>query len=307
MSALLPDHSARVARARLALEGLSLGDAFGERFFGEPEHVAAAIAARSVPRSPWNYTDDTVMALSVFEVLERRGCIDQDTLARAFGAKYFADPLRGYGAGAHLVLQAIGRGGDWRHASRASFGGVGSFGNGGAMRVAPVGAYFADDLQRCASEAARCAEVTHAHLEGRAGAIAVAIATACCASGRVAPGEIFAAVLAHTPQGDTRRGIEAARDVTSTAGVKSAADLLGNGSAVTAQDTVPLVIWSIARQPRDFVEAMWTTVSALGDRDTTCAMVGGAVALTEHGGTIPAAWLRAREPLSTFAKLGVED
>ena len=70
---------------------------------------------------------------------------------------------------------------------------------------------------------------------------------------------------------------------------------------------MPLVIWCIARQPRDFVEALWTTVSALGDRDTTCAMVGGAVALTERGGTIPAAWLRAREPLSRFAKLGVAD
>ena len=114
-------------------------------------------------------------------------------------------------------------------------------------------------------------------------------------------------MLAHTPQGETRRGIEAARDIASTAAVKSAVDLLGNGSEVTAQDTVPLVIWCIARQPRDFVEALWTTVSALGDRDTTCAMVGGAVALTERGGTIPAAWLRAREPLSRFAKLGVAD
>lgn len=69
MSARPPDHATRIARARLSLDGLSLGDAFGERFFGDPDRVADAIAARSLPRGPWGYTDDTVMALAVFEVL----------------------------------------------------------------------------------------------------------------------------------------------------------------------------------------------------------------------------------------------
>lgn len=305
MNELPHDHAARTARARLSLDGLSLGDAFGERFFGAPDRVLEALATRTVPRRPWGYTDDTVMALAVFEVLERYGRIDQDALARAFGAKYLTDPNRGYGAGAHRVLHAVGRGADWRHAGRASFGGIGSFGNGGAMRVAPVGAYFADDLERCAREATLSAEITHAHAEGQAGAIAVAIAAACCASRRIAHADIFDAVLDHTPEGETRRGIEAARAIASGAAVKTAADFLGNGSEVTAQDTVPLVIWCIARHPRDFVEAMWTTVSALGDRDTTCAMVGGAVALTDEGRSIPADWLSAREPLSTLASIGV--
>jgi hypothetical protein len=42
---------------------------------------------------------------------------------------------------------------------------------------------------------------------------------------------------------------------------------------------------------------MWTTVAGLGDRDTTCAIVGGIVALSAAPATIPSTWVAAREPL----------
>ena len=51
-----------VERAWLSLDGLSVGDTFGERFFGPPEEVTKRIAARTLPPSPWSYTDDTEMA-----------------------------------------------------------------------------------------------------------------------------------------------------------------------------------------------------------------------------------------------------
>jgi hypothetical protein len=38
-------------------------------------------------------------------------------------------------------------------------------------------------------------------------------------------------------------------------------------------------------------------VSALGDRDTTCAIVGGMVALHAGVDSIPREWLACREPL----------
>ena len=46
------------------------------------------------------------------------------------------------------------------------------------MRAAPLGGYFADDLDRVVEHARRSAEVTHAHPEGIAGATAVAVAAA---------------------------------------------------------------------------------------------------------------------------------
>lgn len=46
------------------------------------------------------------------------------------------------------------------------------------MRVAPVGAFFADDMDLVVSQARASAEVTHAHNEAIVGAIAVAVAAA---------------------------------------------------------------------------------------------------------------------------------
>jgi hypothetical protein len=54
-----------LGRARLSLDGLSVGDAFGERFFGPPGEVLKRISRRELPDAPWTYTDDTEMALSI--------------------------------------------------------------------------------------------------------------------------------------------------------------------------------------------------------------------------------------------------
>ena len=94
-----------------ALEGLSVGDAFGERFFGPPERWMSWIQAREVGApEPWRWTDDTVMALACVEFLEEHGAIDPGALARAFAARYVQrEPWRGvYGGGAHRLLHQFG-------------------------------------------------------------------------------------------------------------------------------------------------------------------------------------------------------
>ncbi len=73
--------------------------------------------------------------------------------------------------------------------------------------------------------------------------------------------------------------------------------VVGNGENVTAQDTVPLCLWCAAKHLDFYDEALWLTVSALGDRDTTCAIVGGIVAMRGGLEGIPGAWRQAREPL----------
>src|SRR5262249_24865105 len=171
------NHAQRLARALESLDGLSLGDAFCAQFF-RGNIYERHFAARTAPAGPWSYTDDTEMALGILEVLARHGGIDQYDLADTFARRYIADMYRGYGPAAHGILQAIHDGTPWKNVSHAAFHGTGSMGNGGAMRVAPLGAYFADDLDRAAREADLSAEVTHAHPEGRAGAVAVAVATA---------------------------------------------------------------------------------------------------------------------------------
>jgi ADP-ribosylglycohydrolase len=297
-----PDHATRLERALLSLDGLSVGDAFGQRFFYAPS-VESLIDERAVPAPPWPYTDDTEMALGIVEVLRRWGHIEQDDLAGVFARRYRVNPHRGYGATAHDVLQAIGAGDPWQLASGSVFGGMGSMGNGAAMRVAPLGAYWADGYATVVEQARLSAEVTHAHAEGKAGAIAVAVAAAW--AGRRGNGEahgsgrvLLEVVLEHTPSGETRRGLEHALSLPFDLSVPTAASLLGNGSRVTAPDTVPFALWCAARHIDHYEEALWETVSGLGDRDTTCAIVGGIVVLAAGRPAIPPDWLAAREALA---------
>lgn len=283
------------ARTRVALTGLSVGDAFGEQFFGAPQDVASRLERRELRPGPWRWTDDTAMALSVAQVLAERGTVDQDRLAALFADRYRSDPARGYGGGAHGLLGDISAGASWRVVAPAMFDGQGSHGNGAAMRVAPLGGFFAGDVERCAAEAAKSAAVTHAHPEAVAGAIAVAVAAAVAAhEGPAAHAHLIDSALAMTPPGAVRTGLERAGDLDVASG-REAAAVLGSGAQVSAADTVPFVLWCAARWLGDFEAAMWGTVDGLGDRDTTCAMVGGIVALAT--GSVPAPFLASREPL----------
>jgi ADP-ribosylglycohydrolase len=295
-----PDPRGRLARALRSLEGLSVGDAFGDRFFTSPHLVEHLIEQRALPAGIWPFTDDTVMTLSIVDVLAGQGAIECDLLAALFGARYRFDPARGYGGTAHGILTRIAAGEPWAEVAGEVFGGTGSMGNGGAMRAAPIGGYFFDDFYQAADSAGLSASVTHAHPEGQAGAIAVAVAAAWVACGGAEPAEMFAAVLDHTPDGETRAGIELAARLPLSFDVRTAVSALGNGTRVISQDTVPLALWCAARHLGSYEEALWTTVSALGDRDTTCAIVGGIVALGA-GVEIPPAWLAAREPLDAMS------
>src|SRR5688572_19873953 len=176
MSNQPPNAAERLNRVAIVLDGLSVGDAIGEQFF----HLNRfdLVTRRVVPDPFWCYTDDTEMALAIAQVIQSRGHIDQDELAAEFARRYRRNPRRGYGATAHQILMAISSGRPWRVAAKVAFDGEGSMGNGAAMRVAPIGAYFADDPPDVVAQAARSAEVTHAHSEGIAGAIAVALAVA---------------------------------------------------------------------------------------------------------------------------------
>ncbi len=288
-----------IERAMVALERLSVGDAFGETFFGPVRTALQRIEARALRDGPWPYTDDTEMAVSIVGVLRDFQSINQDELARRFAENM--SPHRGYGAGAYKLLSQVDYEDNWAQLSRGAFQGKGSFGNGSAMRVAPVGAYFADDLAKVAHQARMSAELTHVHAEGIAGAIAAAVATALLThrSGKKEPAgrRLLEEVRDHTPKGYTRDGLVEALGLPGDVSLVDAVRALGNGARVTAPDTVPLCVWVASRRSHNYEEAMWETVNALGDRDTTCAIVGGMVVMQTGVQAIPSAWSAAREPI----------
>ncbi|MCS7338514.1 MAG: ADP-ribosylglycohydrolase family protein [Verrucomicrobiae bacterium] len=296
------DQSERLARTLLSLHGLAIGDGIGEMMFSRPDKAHRMILENDLPAGPWWHTDDTEMAIAIVEVLRLLGSVNQDALARQFAWRYERDPDRGYGTGARHLLRMMTQGADWRVTSREAFGGQGSMGNGSAMRVAPLGAWFADDLDRAEAEARASAEITHMHPEGIAGAVAVAIAAAMAwrlreSRSPTARAELIAEAYKHTPESETRQRIARALQLELAESAEVAARSLGNGSSITCPDTVPFAIWSAAKHLYNYREAIAATASVGGDVDTNCAIVGGIVALACGWEGTPSDWLERMEPL----------
>ena len=108
---------------------------------------------------------------------------------------------------------------------------------------------------------------------------------------------LFDVVLAHTPAGDVRKGIEHAAILPFDLSVEAVIKLVGNGLKIICQDTVPFCLWAAARHLDDYRAAMLTTIRARGDIDTNAAIVGGIVGLAVGVGGIPADWRADREDL----------
>ncbi|MDX2563161.1 ADP-ribosylglycohydrolase family protein [Streptomyces sp. TX20-6-3] len=292
------------AAALDSLHGLAFGDAFGDRWFGILRREGpAALEARTPPPEPlWRWSDDTAQALVlVRELADGGGVVERDRLARGLAAAYAADTHRGYGASMHDVLRRIGAGEPWREVVAGQFGGQGSWGNGAAMRVAPLGAWHAADLDVVAEQAARQSTVSHHHPEAVAGAVAVALAAALATRGRGGPAparpEFLRAVAARLPDSDVRSGVRIAARLPERSSVRHAAEVLGSGYRMSGPDTVPYALWCAAGHLDDLHEGLWFTVAGRGDIDTTCAIAGGVIAARTGVGALPAAWHAAREPL----------
>ncbi|MEU5255851.1 ADP-ribosylglycohydrolase family protein [Streptomyces longwoodensis] len=288
----------RLERALASLRGLAVGDALGSQFF-VPVNVPL-LKRRELPSGSWQWTDDTEMACSVVAVLAAHGRIDQDALARSFAEHHDFD--RGYGPAVNRLLRLVREGGDWRELSAALFNGQGSWGNGAAMRIAPLGAWYADDPEQATHQAEISAYPTHQHREAVVGAMAVAAAAALAAApgGPPTPESLLDGVIALVPRSAVGAGLRRARDMLDYGDAATVAAVLGCGRRTTAHDTVPFAVWSAARSLGGYEEAFWTTAQVGGDVDTTCAIVGGIVS-AGRAGAPPAAWAERTEALPEWA------
>lgn len=273
-----------------SLLGLTLGDALGDTFFGEDGEARRRVAARELRPGVWRWTDDTAQAVVLLHNWSDYGVVDAEELSLGLAAECKLDPERGYGRGAREVLGAISRGESWQVASAAVFDGEGSLGNGAAMRVAPLGAALADqEAEVVVAQAEAASRVTHWHAEGVAGGVAVALAAWVSARGGT-PADMWRVVLERVTEGDLLHRLRWASEIGSA---ERAVTRLGTGWNATALDTVPWALWCAGHWWDSFEDAFWGTVAGLGDRDTTCAIVGGVL-----GGrlAVPEAWKDRLEP-----------
>ena len=181
------------------------------------------------------FTDDTICTVAVADAI-LRGIPYKDSLL-SWGRRY-PNPLGAYGSG-------FGR---WLRSDNPQP--YGSFGNGAAMRVSPVGFAFATE-EETLEQARLSAECSHNHEEGMKGAAAVAAA-------------IFR--LRTTDNKDSVRDILHWYD-----GYPIPKRGQWDG---TCQGCVPLAL-QLFLDSTDFEDAIRLAVSYGGDSDTLGAIVGG--------------------------------
>ena len=187
------------------------------------------------------FTDDTICVAAIADALVHQ--IHPAKALKAWGRRY--EDNGGWGRSFFLWLASD------------DDSPYGSFGNGGAMRVAPVG-LLASSLDEAISLSDYVTAVTHNHPEGMNGAAAVAVC-------------IYLARTDHTPA-------NIRHEITARFGYdlsKSVDELrVGYRHSERAVDTVPQAI-TAALEAINFEDAIRNAISLGGDSDTIAAMAGG--------------------------------
>ncbi|MCD6504576.1 ADP-ribosylglycohydrolase family protein [Candidatus Bathyarchaeota archaeon] len=277
--------------------GAAIGDAVGAFFEGRWRIALEEVAARLLEEHTLRYTDDTEMTIGLAESIIRNKRVEPDDLIKTFIENF--EPSRGYGWGTIKVLRRVERGESWREASGKAFGGEGSFGNGAAMRVSPVGLFYYDDPEGLVTAAELSSLVTHSHPLGIEGAVVQAYSVSMAVKsdlregfrwkdllddliGKIARTEVF------------RRKLQAVRELlTKKVDREEVVEKLGNG--VEAFNSVPTAIYIFLKNSRDFKAAILNAVCLGGDTDTIASMVGALSGSYLGFQAIPDEWFRKLE------------
>lgn len=276
-------------QARGVLLGTFVGDALGARWEGAPAVELAEARRRleqSLDTATLTYTDDTQLTLALAEHLCTHPEVNASALAHTFREHF--EPHRGYARGMFGIIDAWDRGVGAADAATTVFP-DGSFGNGAAMRVAPVGMVWHDDPARAEAAARAQAQLTHAHPIGTDAAAAQAAAVAVAVNaGDFGFADVAAlADGAATPELRKALGTAASTPAAPT-GLPDIAQRIGTG--VLADQSVPAALW-VAAAATSLEEAVVLSLGLGGDVDTVAAMACAVLGAALTDAAIPPVWL----------------
>ena len=256
------------------LLGGAIGDALGK--------FAESKTADYAPLLAWNgidfiasehhnlaancFTDDTQFSLEVAKSLIENNGFEPDDLAERYVKLFTSKTIRGYGRTTLAAVQNLYDGIHW-----SKSGVSGSCGNGTAMRAAPFGIYFRNDLPTLIDVCRIDSAITHASDEAEAGSIAIALATA------------------YAINNDTEDLLEKIHDALPTSKVKEIIFSLGSlvdspyilpsqalnvlGTRADVRMTIPAVLYTFVRF-NDYHPGIECIIRGGGDCDTNGAILG---------------------------------
>lgn len=276
--------------------GTFVGDALGMPVEGLTAREIAALYGRLEEMLPGrlpagSYTDDTQMMVAILEGLVEDGAFNPGSVAMRFVASF--EPVRGYGRRIAGVMSRLSGGAGWRDA------GTDSFGNGAAMRIAPIGLFFHGDVDALVAAAKDCSIITHQHPEGVAGGVAQALGVALALKAGLGmekpdPGEFIREIASRIKEIDP--GFAARlMDLMDVDPKRLGPELhrLFRCNLKAVESVGPALACFLYTE--GFEDALLAAVNLGGDTDTIGAMTGALAGAFYGRAAIPGRWLDALE------------
>lgn len=214
---------------------------------------------------PAQYSDDTQMSMMVAESLIENGGVNPRDLSNRYVDWIVSGRARGYGRTTLIAVQRLQAGTHWSES-----GVQGSYGNGTAMRAAPFGVYYRDDLPTLIDAVKMDSAITHQSPDAEAGALTIALATAFILNNNSE--NLVEQILPYLPDSCVKQTISKLPTMIKL-GLTTNQILSIIGTGANVKETVPAVLYCFLKFD-DYHSAVLASIKAGGDTDTTAAIVG---------------------------------
>ena len=253
---------------------------------------------------PGTFTDDTQMSLAVARGLLAADPDDLDGLMHAVAGEFVTwsvspDNDRAPGGTCMTGCSNLRRGVSWRDA-----GVVRSKGCGSAMRVAPIGLLFHNDLDHLLEVARASSLPTHGHPAALEGAAAAALMVALALRGAPAVemmAEIEKRCFGRSPDFDAC--LSRVPELIEAPPAK-ALSTAGLGEGWVAEEAVASALYCCWRHPGDYAAGVLEAVNTDGDSDSIATIAGSVLGAALGVDGIPATWAKRVEASDLLQDMG---
>jgi poly(ADP-ribose) glycohydrolase ARH3 len=290
---------------RGAVLGSIIGDAWGANYEGMSHKSIKKI--NEFTETSGCYTDDSEMMKGVLEsILENNGNFNGQHMAERFVNNF--NYYRGYGMSTISVLMKIKDGQPWNHPAKNAFYGNGSYGNGAAMRICPVGLLYYSNLDILQNITKNISSITHTHPLGIEGAILQAYAVALAVKSNLANFNSDEFIVELKSLSISSIYQEKLSKILTFLKSNPPIDIYVAelGVNITAHGSVPMAIWNFVKSPNNFQKIIQSSIMCGGDTDTIACMAGGIAGAFLGLDYIPSVWINHVENSDLFIKLADE-
>lgn len=213
-----------------------------------------------------SYTDDGQLSIIVAESLIDNHGFNPDDLSKRYLDWIMSGNARGYGKTTLMAMQNLASGKHWSES-----GIVGSYGNGTAMRAAPFGVYFRNDLKSLVNIIKIDSAITHVSEDAEAGAIAIALAAAYAVNNDT--DNLIEKIWENLPDSKVKNTIYSLESLINAEYISPKQSLNVLGTRANVRETVPAALYCFLKFD-NYMDAVIASIRAGGDTDTTAAIVG---------------------------------